>query len=149
MYAVFLFSLVDQLNLSQTETLTGLKDQDKPIEHGNPDLIEFFSDAMKLWAHQVQEALFKDQQLPENQLRKQVIVRAFPGGHDNCFDRFEPTRVDMGHPVGHYNWPWISVINVKFEEVVKNYLDIHYLGIDHPARLRPDAVSSRVLLGIR
>ena len=54
---------------------------------------------------------------------------------------FEPLEVEVGYHNVKYNWPWISVMNERFQEVARNYLDIHYLGIDVPARLRPDAVS--------
>ncbi|KAJ7592623.1 hypothetical protein C8J56DRAFT_1161729 [Mycena floridula] len=121
-----------------TETLTGLKDPAKPIEHGTPELIQFYSDAMNLWATQVQTALFQDQQRNPAKMRKQAVARGFPGGHEDCFNQFNPWKVEAGYSNVKYNWPWISVMNERFQGVVKDYLDIHYLGIDGPARLRPD-----------
>lgn len=96
---------------------------------------------MNLWSTMVQDALFVDQQQHPSQMRKQAIVRGFPGGHEDCFNKFEPLEVEVGYHNVKYNWPWISVMNERFQEVARNYLDIHYLGIDVPARLRPDAVS--------
>ena len=132
----------------QTDTLTGLKDPEKSIEHEAPSLIQFYADAMTLWSEMVQDALFHDQQQHPAALRKQAIVRGFPGGHEDCFNQHEPTKVEVGYKNVKYNWPWISVMNERFQEVAKNYLDIHYLGIDAAARLRPDAVSGGRLMSI-
>ena len=46
---------------------------------------------------------------------------------------------------GSYNWEWIPCVNLVFEEVVKDHPHIHYLGIERPGRLRPDAVSCVVV----
>ena len=96
---------------------------------------------MTRWAEMIQEALLRDQQQHPTAMRKQAIVRAAPGGHDDCINVHEPLKGENGYKAVRYNWPWISVMNERFQEVARNYLDIHYLGIDVPARLRPDAVS--------
>lgn len=96
--------------------------------------------------------------------KRQVVIRAYLPGHDGCHDHFKPwTWYEQGIQSLSYNWGQIPALNRIFEvccvwcglvrglgltflfrkNVLDNklYNDVHFLPIDRPALLRPDAVS--------
>ncbi|KAJ3885436.1 hypothetical protein GG344DRAFT_59242 [Lentinula edodes] len=108
-------------------------------------LISFFAEAMHSWASHTQLALSHDSPgvlLPNGQKRnRHVLVRAYLPGHEDCHDHRRPWEVIQPMHWNWYNWGNIAEFNRVFEDVVAemSYPDIHYLAIDRPARLRPDA----------
>ncbi|KAF5367855.1 hypothetical protein D9757_013697 [Collybiopsis confluens] len=113
---------------------------------GLDGLIDFFGQAMEVWADQVQEAINKDRQGVvladgKGRARRQVLVRAYLTGHEDCHDHRKPWTKVKPMKWNWYNWGSIWKYNDIFEKVVSKmqYPDIHYLAIERPARLRPDA----------
>ncbi|KAF5335124.1 hypothetical protein D9611_010904 [Ephemerocybe angulata] len=121
---------------------------------GVDGVVSFFDDVAKRWTLHVQQRLWSDQ--AENSFvapgrspwveggrrKRRVIVRPYLPGHPDCHKRREPSQeVEvLDHEV--YNWKHIWKYNHIFESILSNrraYPDIHYLPIDRPGRLRPDA----------
>ncbi|KIK91224.1 hypothetical protein PAXRUDRAFT_149979 [Paxillus rubicundulus Ve08.2h10] len=100
----------------------------------------FFKVAMRTWAGQVQGAL--DEYRRNGGTRpKQVVVRAYLPGHEDCHDHRKPWSSIEPYHWNWYNWPWIGDFNAIFQELLATpeFPDISYLPIDRPGRLRPDA----------
>lgn len=123
---------------------------------------------MDAWAREVQMLL--DNALARTRKSrsapKQVIVRAYLPGHDDCHEQRAPWKVVRPGSPEMWNWNEIGQLNDAFEvrfpplealtlpnsreadtlsQAVlesRRYPDIHFLPIDRPARLRPDAHSS-------
>ncbi|KAJ7179576.1 hypothetical protein C8R46DRAFT_1325242, partial [Mycena filopes] len=103
-------------------------------ESGIAGVIGFFGHAMRKWATSVQEVL-----TAENRQR-QVVVRAYLPGHEDCHDESEPWAEVKPFAWNWWNWGNIWEFNEVFEYYrTRKYPNIHYLAIDRPARLRPDA----------
>ncbi|KAJ3807283.1 hypothetical protein F5876DRAFT_90643 [Lentinula aff. lateritia] len=109
-------------------------------------LIAFFREAMLFWSDSTQSLLSHDPTggvlLPTGaRAKRHVLVRAYLPGHEDCHDHRRPWDEIQPMKWGWYNWAHIAEFNRVFEDVVADqaYPDIHYLGIDRPARLRPDA----------
>ncbi|KAI0762158.1 hypothetical protein BD413DRAFT_484999 [Trametes elegans] len=122
-----------------TTLFAGLKDPELPKD-GILNVIEFFGEAMEAWARQVQ-ALLDAADNEERNRRRQVLARAYLPGHEDCHDYREPTKDYKPGQWGWYNWNQIGDFNREFEAVLEShkYPDIHFLPIDRPALLRPDA----------
>ncbi|KAJ7599084.1 hypothetical protein C8J56DRAFT_1158100 [Mycena floridula] len=128
-----------------TELFWGLRDEPMPVK-GIANVLKFFRYAMTLWAKLVQERLLSDQEESGGYVKangqrgkRKALVRAYLPGHDDCHNYLDPwTRV---RPIMNkdYNWAYMGQFNGIFEDAVSSSPDIHYLGIDQPARLRPDA----------
>ncbi|KAJ7725018.1 hypothetical protein B0H16DRAFT_1333065, partial [Mycena metata] len=101
---------------------------------GIAGLIRFFGHAMRKWAVIVQKVLKEDK-------LRQVVVRAYLPGHEGCHNELAPWEEVKPFAWNWWNWGNIWEFNEVFERVLSDskYPDIHYLAIDHPARLRPDA----------
>ncbi|KAF9227079.1 hypothetical protein BS17DRAFT_695528 [Gyrodon lividus] len=100
----------------------------------------FFKVAMRTWAGQIQDALDEYRRNGGNR-QKQVIVRAYLPGHEDCHDHREPwTEIEPYH-WKWYNWPWIGDFNAIFQGLLATpeFPDIFYLPIERPGRLRPDS----------
>ncbi|TRM70243.1 hypothetical protein BD626DRAFT_625468 [Schizophyllum amplum] len=113
--------------------------------YGIEGVVEFFGHAMGKWAADVQRLL---DEAPDKRMRRQVVVRAYLPGHEDCHDHRKPWTEVQPFKWNWYNWANIGQFNRVFERVLSSpqFHDIHYLGIDNPARLRPDAhVSSDCL----
>lgn len=160
-----------------TTLLAGLKDTHM-YKDGIQNVIDFFGEAMEAWATEVQMLLddaravdWEQRRVEVGKLRgrpvvpKQVVVRAYLPGHEDCHDHRKPWTVYKPGRWGWYNWNSISDFNRAFEvrlpfffpvrvmdgcahELVqrvlnsRKYPDIHFLPIDRPALLRPDAHSA-------
>ncbi|TFK53758.1 hypothetical protein OE88DRAFT_1278028 [Heliocybe sulcata] len=100
-------------------------------------LLNFFEEAMERWATEVQQ-YFDTHRGGE---RRQVIVRAYLPGHEDCHNHKQPWTEYKEFDWKWYNWFWIRDYNSIFEKVLSSpkYPDIHFLRIDRPASLRPDA----------
>ncbi|OBZ70729.1 hypothetical protein A0H81_09456 [Grifola frondosa] len=123
-----------------TTLLAGFQD-----EGGIEGVLEFFRAAMARWADEVQRAMDASARAAgRRRRRRQVVVRAYLPGHEDCHDERAPWT--EWHPFrwNWYNWASIGEFNAVFENVTKEgeYPDIHFLPIDRPALLRPDAHSS-------
>ncbi|KAI0784627.1 hypothetical protein C8Q75DRAFT_778140 [Abortiporus biennis] len=124
-----------------TTLMSGFRDESKENDgYGIDNVLKFFRVAMKKWADDIQAAMDVDEGTKGGH-RRQVVVRAYLPGHENCHNLFEPYKKPVGWQIKWYNWPWILDFDRIFGEVVSSskYRDIHYLGIERPALLRPDA----------
>ncbi|KII92203.1 hypothetical protein PLICRDRAFT_172323 [Plicaturopsis crispa FD-325 SS-3] len=129
-----------------TTLFSGFRDESKGEDagYGVEDVITFFGHAMRKWADDVQHALTEDRRVQTNagsKKTRQAVVRAYLPGHDDCHNWREPWTEDQGFKWHWYNWAWIKDYNKVFQALLTTpkYPDIHYLPIDRPARLRPDA----------
>ncbi|KAG2127491.1 hypothetical protein DEU56DRAFT_528860 [Suillus clintonianus] len=109
--------------------------------YGIQNVLAFFKVAMRAWAEEVQDAI-TEYHINGGTRPKQVVVRAYLPGHENCHNIFEPTKSITPWVNKWYNWPWIADFNTEFQEVLSSsseFPDIYYLPIERPGRLRPDA----------
>ncbi|KAH9942482.1 uncharacterized protein BXZ73DRAFT_88044 [Epithele typhae] len=129
------------------------------VGEGIFNIVDFFRDAMRVWADDVQALLYQDAALagggwphlaPGGRLVRagarsksahQVLVRAYLPGHDGCHDASAPVERYTKEMSTSWNWEQIGDMNRAFADVLREgvYPDIHYLGIDGAALLRPDA----------
>ncbi|KAG6840110.1 hypothetical protein C0991_008900 [Blastosporella zonata] len=115
-------------------------------KRGIDGVLDFFGHAMRKWAGDVQSALDDAARKDRGARKRQVLVRAYLPGHDNCHNIKKPWNEI--HPKGStsYNWGSIWRYNEIFESIVtdepKKYPDLHYLAIERPGRLRPDTVQA-------
>ncbi|THG94674.1 hypothetical protein EW026_g6840 [Hermanssonia centrifuga] len=127
-------------------TIPGLKNDNLPGS-GIQNVIDFFEDAMQVWAGMIQgwmdgEAKTGNGGKTAGGKMRQVVVRAYLPGHDGCHYIMHPWRTyeqeNMKLP---YNWGSIGTFNGIFENILSapQYKNVHYLPIDRPALLRPDA----------
>ncbi|GJE90055.1 hypothetical protein PsYK624_061780 [Phanerochaete sordida] len=132
-------------------TFHGLRDPDLPFD-GIENVLAFFSDAMAVWARLAQQWLTSAERAPDaaegggavtkGGRRRQVVVRAYLPGHDGCHYIFHPWKTyEQADSVLPYNWGQIKLFNQLFQAVLgsKTFRDVHFLPIDRPALLRPDA----------
>jgi len=121
-----------------TSVLPGLADPNE-MGYGINNVLRFFTHAMEKWADETQALLTK-----RKAANKDVVVRPYLPGHDNCHNiRSAWTEIEP-YDREIYNWNWIKDYNKIFEDILSShtYPDIHFLDIDRPARLRPDAHSA-------
>ncbi|KIY53414.1 hypothetical protein FISHEDRAFT_68890 [Fistulina hepatica ATCC 64428] len=123
-----------------TTLFSAFRNESKP-GNGIDDVLEFFGHAMRMWAGDVQRRLDDARRRDTRAPCRQVVVRAYLPGHEDCHNFRAPWE-----EVQHFVWNWYNWGNIwQFNEIFQNilnstaYPDIHYLAIDHPARLRPDA----------
>ncbi|KAH7869195.1 uncharacterized protein C8R40DRAFT_1155648, partial [Lentinula edodes] len=117
-------------------------------------LISFFAEAMHAWATHTQLALDDDYDSGGQKKNRNVLVRAYLPGHEDCHTHRAPAAQIPPMKWGWYNWGSIPEFNRVFEDIlaspsypttpssfpnIPSYPNIHYLPIDRPARLRPDA----------
>ncbi|KAI0369631.1 hypothetical protein BV20DRAFT_945641 [Pilatotrama ljubarskyi] len=126
-----------------TTLFAGLKDPELPKD-GIQNVVDFFGEAMEAWAREVQTLLDQAEREERNRRSLQVVVRAYLPGHEDCHDHREPLEEYTPGRWGWYNWNQIGDFNRQFEAVLESrkYPDIHFLPIDRPALLRPDAHSA-------
>jgi len=99
-------------------------------------LLYFFQHATAMWADLVQRQLDKS-----DRKDRQVIVRAYLSGHENCFNLFKPYTYVHEYTTQWWNWNWMTEYNDIFQRLLSSplYPNIHFLPIDRPGMLRPDA----------
>ncbi|KAF9527489.1 hypothetical protein CPB83DRAFT_398456 [Crepidotus variabilis] len=123
------------------------------IPEGIDGVLNLFEHAMKIWLHKTETHIDMSSRTSRPfwsfgpfakkvKSRRRAVVRAYPAGHENCHETRAPwTEI---HPFSstHWNWNYLQIFNEIFEKLLVDkirYPNIHYLGIDRPARLRPDA----------
>ncbi|KAJ8586121.1 hypothetical protein M405DRAFT_772077 [Rhizopogon salebrosus TDB-379] len=125
-----------------TTTMRAFRDEEagQYAGYGIQNVIAFFKVAMRTWAGQVQDAI-TEYHRNGGKRPKQVVVRAYLPGHEDCHNYLEPTTEIPSWQNRWFNWPWIENFNEEFQTLLSKpeYPDIHYLPIDRPGRLRPDA----------
>lgn len=98
-----------------TTLMSGFRDESQESDgFGIYDVLAFFREAMKTWADSVQELLLLDDYTAENRRRRQVIVRAYLPGHEDCHSYREPWSIRLPDKWSWYNWPWIEDFNEIF-----------------------------------
>ncbi|KAI0338215.1 hypothetical protein BDW22DRAFT_1363087 [Trametopsis cervina] len=137
-------------------TMPGLKDTHMRGE-GIDNVIEFFAESMKEWSDIAQSWLksaegVRDQDRQhgggtrtKGGRKRKALVRAYLPGHDGCHNIQSPwTWYEQGRKNLPYNWGQIPTMNEKFDHAVTSggHADVHYLAIDGPGLLRPDAHAS-------
>lgn len=146
-----------------TTVLHGFRDESKEDSgYGIDKVLDFFEQAMKVWATQVQEALDQDQKNGSRGVKgaRKVVVRSYLPGHEDCRNIYEPWKEWKPFVWNWYNWAWIkdfnqifqvcsflqksrvAVLTLKHQKLLSSpsFPDIHYLTMDRPALLRPDGV---------
>lgn len=145
----------------EEENLEEKKEGD-PV-YGYDGLVGFFAEAMQRWAESVQaafdsaSAVRPERPYPpppsqggEVQMRpRTAVVRAYLPGHEDCHEHRSAWQEVEPFKWNWWNWGEIWRYNQIFEgllspsdEKVKLYKNVHYLPIDRPGRLRPDAHAS-------
>lgn len=140
-----------------TTVLAGLRDEREGVRgYGIDSVLELFGMSMTEWAERVQARLDVEAAAQasknswgaakEASISRQVVVRAYLSGHEDCHEKRAPWDEVQPYDWEWYNWKWIADMNNIFEKVVSSaaYRDIHFLRIDRPGMLRPDAVRVRV-----
>lgn len=112
-------------------------------KQGIDGVIDFFGHAMTHWADEVQTALLNVSRRERGSKKRQVLIRAYLPGHEDCHRYREPWEEIKPMRWNWYNWGRIWEFNDVFEDVLtrrqEDYPDLHYLAIERPGRLRPDA----------
>ncbi|TFY54416.1 hypothetical protein EVJ58_g8873 [Rhodofomes roseus] len=132
-----------------TTLLSAFRDEGARGE-GIDGVLGFFDAAMRRWAEDVQGILDDYERrgrrwgLGRRRERKQVVVRAYLPGHEDCHNERAPWREWRPFVWNWYNWGSIWEFNRIFEGILDTgeFPDVHYLAIDQPALLRPDAHSA-------
>ncbi|KAG6836542.1 hypothetical protein H0H93_006922 [Arthromyces matolae] len=120
-----------------------LPDRPPAFEGAKPGLegvIDLFEHAIRKWAGDVQSAL--DARKDIGGRKRQVLVRAYLPGHNDCHNIKDIWREVNPEGSNLYNWGQIWRYNDIFERILserERYPDVHFLSIDRPGRLRPDA----------
>lgn len=128
-----------------TTLMSAFRDEEAGEEagYGIANVKSFFEIAMREWAREVQGAI-NEYRAQGGWRPKQVVVRAYLPGHEDCHNHHEPWTEIEPYRWRWYNWPWIQDFNEIFKALLASpeYPDIFFLQIDRPGRLRPDAHAS-------
>ncbi|KIK24788.1 hypothetical protein PISMIDRAFT_677882 [Pisolithus microcarpus 441] len=128
-----------------TTLMSAFRDEEAGEEagYGIANVKSFFEIAMREWAREVQTAI-NEYRAKGGWRPKQVVVRAYLPGHEDCHNHHEPWTEIEPYRWRWYNWPWIQDFNKIFKALLASseYPDIFFLQIDRPGRLRPDAHAS-------
>lgn len=110
---------------------------------GIDGVLDFFEHTMTKWAGEVQNLLDDAASKDGDRKKREVVVRAYLTGHEDCHKHRDPWKEIQPMVWGWYNWAQIWKFNDIFERILTSspgkYPNIHYLAIERPARLRPDA----------
>ncbi|KAJ2934615.1 hypothetical protein H1R20_g2479, partial [Candolleomyces eurysporus] len=138
---------------------------------GYDGLLKFFEEAMERWAQKVQVAIDSAAAQQQDsssgrpypppvgaggreeagvQMRPwTAVVRPYLPGHEDCHDHRSASQEVVPLKWNWWNWGEIWRYNQIFENLLspgdgkaKKYKNVHYLPIDRPGRLRPDAHAS-------
>ncbi|PPR07553.1 hypothetical protein CVT24_008749 [Panaeolus cyanescens] len=135
---------------------TSLFSKTLPSGPGIEGVMLLFEGAVKRWAERVQGAIteYNKQRTwrwGSKESKKEVLIRAYLPGHEDCHKFDKPWDEIQPFVWNWFNWGEIWRYNWSFEKLLaerKKFPNIHYLGIDRPARLRPDAHASSDCLHI-
>ena len=97
-----------------TTLLHGFRDESKANSgYGIDKVLDFFEQAMKMWAKEVQEALNQDQRNGSKGVNgtRRVVVRSYLPGHEDCRKIYKPWKKWKPYVWNWYNWPWIKDFN--------------------------------------
>ena len=111
-----------------TTLFAGLKDPELPKD-GIQNVVDFFGEAMEAWAREVQslldEAEKRERKVAQSgaagvarghqRAPRQVVVRAYLPGHEDCHDHRKPLTEYKPGRWGWYNWNQIGDFNHAFE----------------------------------
>ena len=99
-----------------TTLMSAFRDEEAGEEagYGIEGVKAFFKVAMRTWAGQVQDAIDKYRRNGGTR-PKQVVVRAYLPGHEDCHDHRKPWTVIEPYQFRWYNWPWIQDFNAIFK----------------------------------
>lgn len=98
-----------------TTVFGGFRDEAKAEEgYGISSVIQFFGQAMQVWAGKIQDALYKEGGRGARRER-QVVVRAYLPGHEDCHSWREPWAEVHPFDWNWYNWGNIWEFNKVFE----------------------------------
>ena len=104
-----------------TTLLHGFRDESKADSgYGIDDVLDFFEEAMKVWAKEVQEALDQDRRDGSKGVEgaRKVVVRSYMPGHEDCRNIYEPWKEWKPYIWNSYNWAWIKDFNQIFQVCV-------------------------------
>ncbi|KAF7790710.1 hypothetical protein EIP86_001666 [Pleurotus ostreatoroseus] len=129
-------------------TFPALRD-DAEMGQGIQNVLDLFDEAMPVWADIMQDWLSVDEKLNNRGYtaggrKREVMVRAYLPGHDGCHNIKHPWETyEQADQALSYNWGYIPTFNKLFERALDSpkYPNVHFLPIDQPALLRPDAHS--------
>ena len=77
---------------------------------GVGNILHFFQHAAAMWADLVQKQLDKS-----DRKDRQVVVRSYLSGHENCFSLFKPYTYVHEYSTQWWNWNWITEYNDIFK----------------------------------
>lgn len=99
-----------------TTTMRAFRDEEagQYAGYGIQNVIAFFKVAMRTWAGQVQDAI-TEYHRNGGRRPKQVVVRAYLPGHEDCHNYLEPTTEIPSWQNRWFNWPWIENFNEEFQ----------------------------------
>ena len=107
-----------------TSLLHGMKDS-KNKGGGVGNTLYFFQHASAMWADLVQRLLKES-----NRDDRQVVVRAYLSGHENCLNIFKPYTYIHEYTTQWYNWNWITEYNDIFQVCTPTILP--FAALIHP-----------------
>lgn len=99
-----------------TQLFAGLHDassSDPDAGEGIHNILDFFGHAMRVWASEIQAFLDKDSHSRRGR-RRQVVVRSYLPGHEECQEKKEPWSIYEAFKTVEWNWPWIKDFNRIF-----------------------------------
>ncbi|TEB28043.1 hypothetical protein FA13DRAFT_1735932 [Coprinellus micaceus] len=145
-----LFSNETEVTASSPPLLTFKAGEGEKL--GYDGVLNFFGEVMDRWGKKVKSTLDSDRGAvlssgPAGRTvtaLRQVIIRPYFPGHADCHSHREPwSEIHPWESADQYwNWADIWKYNRIFEALLAPYERLHFLKIDKPARLRPDAHSS-------
>ena len=92
-----------------TDLFLGMRDS-KSKGGGVGNILYFFQHATAMWADLVQRILNES-----DRNDRQVVVRAYLPGHENCFNIFEPYTQIHNYTWQWWNWNWMAEYNDIFQ----------------------------------
>ncbi|KAH6906538.1 hypothetical protein BKA70DRAFT_1372481 [Coprinopsis sp. MPI-PUGE-AT-0042] len=139
-----------------TPELYEVSDDPAPLWHYE-GLLQFYEEVMSRWVAEMQRML--DEASGKTSARfsslrghkRRIILRPYLPGHEDCHKARTPWSEIQPFKGDWWNWKKIWRFNKIFEDLLQDrraFPNIRYLGIDRPARLRPDAHSATDCLHI-
>ena len=105
-----------------TGLFQGMQDS-KSEGDGIGNILHFFQHATAMWADLVQRILDES-----DRNDRQVVVRAYLSGHEECFNHFEPYTYIHEYTLQWWNWSWITEYNGIFQ--VRTPTVLRFTGLD-------------------
>ncbi|TEB28414.1 hypothetical protein FA13DRAFT_791309 [Coprinellus micaceus] len=132
---------------------------------GIDGVVAFYEHVARRWVREVQERLSRETRNGDERegesmvvigggsrrITKNVVIRPYLPGHDQCREAKGVLEEVELMEYERYNWRHIWKFNHIFETLLTDrqaYPNIHYLPIDRPGRLRPDAHTAKDCLHV-